>query len=259
MEKNIHKVGLFVPCCVDQFMPQTARRALLLLKNAGVDVYYPDDLTCCGKDLFVQGNREGARVLAERLMELYEECQCVVSLSSGCVAYVHKFFSSLFHNTTQHNNYRQFAEKFCDISDFLVNVIRYDASAVTFPHKVVFLDHCNTLRDYVCQSHPDVRGLRDEPRRLLQSVSGLELVEMAESDVCCGSAGLFATRYAPISDSLAQRKLRRVVEAGAEYVAFTEPQCMMHMQSYAAKHDSGIRFVHIVDILQPEEERSADV
>ena len=252
MDKKIDKVGLFVPCCIDQFAPDSAWRALRLLEGLGLECLYPSELTCCGKHLYNLGDKNGAKTLGEKLIEAFEECTYVVSLSSGCVVYIQQHFAQLFHNTTLHNSYRQLSDKCLDLSDFLVNVMHYTPTA-TFAHTVTFMDHCTTMRDYRCLAHPDSRGLREEPRQLLRSVKGLKLTEMEQNDVCCGQGGTFANDFTPISDSLTKRKIDNALAAGAEYIVGTEPGCLMQLQSYIDKSGIALKCLNLIDVLTSEE------
>ena len=243
------KVGVFVPCCVDQFAATTEMNMLGLLKRAGLVCHYPAETTCCGKELYHQGDRDAAKSLGEKMIYLIGDCTHIVSCGSACVTYMKVHFARLFHNTTLHNNYRQFVDSTYDISDFLVNVVHYRPEGVRFPHKVAFMDHCTTLRDYRCVAHPDRPGLHDEPLQLLQAVEGLQLVEMEQSDVCCGYGGLFANHFTPISDSLARRKAANAIAAGAEYIVSTEMSCLLHLQSFIDKAGLPVKCIHIVDLL----------
>lgn len=249
MFANKNTVGIFIPCCIDQFAAETGMAMVKLLEDLGYECYYPEGVTCCGKDLYHQGDRDGAKMLGEKMIELYDECSSVVSCGSGCVTYMKVHFGRLFHNTTLHNNYRQFLDKTYDLSDFLVNVVHYQPQGVAFPHRVTFMDHCTTLRDYVCTAHPDRKGLVDEPRQLLQAVEGLQLVEMEQQEVCCGYGSQFANFFTPVSDSLAKRKVANAMAAGAEYIVSTEMSCLIHLKSYIEKAGLPIRCCHLADIL----------
>lgn len=248
----MHNIGLFVPNEIDQFSPKTAWRALHLLESLGLTVTYPTGLTTCGIELYNQGDFQTAKQLGEKMIEHYEGCSYIVSLSSSCAAFIHKRFSLLFHNTTMHNEYRGFTERFVDISDFLANIIHYEPSN-HFPHRVAFLDNCQTVNDYRSPSHPDQPGLVNEPRELLKAVPELELVEMQQRDICCGYGGLFTNRFTVISDRLAQQKIDNVMDANAEYVVSTDMGCLLHLKSYAEKKGTNIGFLHIVDILAADE------
>lgn len=256
LSRKPSKVGLFVPCCMDQFAPLTAQKAMRLFESLDLQIFYPTELTCCGMELYLQGDRDGAKSLGEKLISLYDDCSHIVSLSSGCVVYMQKNFGRLFHNTTLHNNYRQFVERCYDFSDFLINVLHVDDGKspyrlpeTSFEHKVTVMDHCTTLGDYHCLAHPATPGLRNEPRRLLHTVKGLQLVEMQQQEVCCGSGGTFASQFTPISDSLAQRKVNNALAAGAEYITSTEMRCLLHINSFAEKNNIPVKCMHIIDII----------
>ena len=245
------KVGIYVPLSIDQFSPATAWNTIRLLESIGLECYYPSDLTSCGMEMYHLGERETAKRLGEQMIDMYEDCHFVVSCSSAAVVYMQLQFGKLFHNTTKHNSYRQFIDKCLDLSDFLVNVVHY-APTASFPHCVAYLDHCTTLRNYHCVSHPDTPGLTKEPRALLSSVQGLKLVEMAQADVCCGYGGLFANEFTPISDSLAKRKIDHALSMNAEYIVSTEPSCLLNLQSYIDKRNIPLKCLYIADVLWSE-------
>ena len=253
MDTKIQKVGLFVPCCIDQFAPQSALKTIKLLDGLGISYHYPMQLTCCGKKLYHQGDKNSAKSLGEKLIEEFDDCTYVVCLSSGCVVYIQKHFGKLFHNTTFHNSYRQMIDKCYDLSDFLVNVLHYTPTAA-FNHTVTYMDHCTTMRDYRCLAHPETAGLREEPRHLLRLVPQLRLVEMTQKDVCCGLGDLFANDFTPISDSLTKRKIDNALAVGAEIITSSEPSCLMHLQSYIDKAGIHLKCMNIIDLLVPDEQ-----
>lgn len=257
MNINDYKVGLFVPCDIDQFAPETAWNTIHLLEGIGLEVFYPDELTGSGMELYNQGDIHTAKMLGEKMIEMYEGCTHVVSLSSATVAYAQLHFATLFHNTTMHNEYRGFIEHFVDLSDFLVNTIHYTPTNV-FPHRVAFMDNCQTVNDYRSPSHPSEVGLRREPRELLKAVPELELVEIGVMPtktwadpgvICCGYGGLFANRFTVISDNMAERKINEALAVGAQYITSTETGCLLHLKSYAEENRINIKFAHIADII----------
>lgn len=243
-----YKVGLFVPYGIDQFSPETAWKALHLLEGQGLEVYYPTELTGCGMELYYQGDTQTAKLLGERMIEAFEGCTYVVSLSSASVAYAQLRFPTLFRNTTMHNEYRGFIDHFIDYSDFLANVIHYTPNE-SFPHSVVIMDNCQTLNDYRSPSHPETTGLHDETRQLLGKVPALKLVEMPQGEICCGFGGLFANNYTVISNKMAQMKIDNAIAAEADYIVSTETSCLLHLRSYAEKNKKKINFAHMADIL----------
>jgi len=127
-----------------------------------------------------------------------------------------------------------------ELSDFLVNILKVEDMGAKFPHKVTFHDSCSALREY---------GLKDEPRKLLSKVEGLELIEMNESDTCCGFGGTFAVKNTAISTAMAANKVRNALETGAEYIVSTEASCLMNINGYINKHQLPVKGIHLADIL----------
>lgn len=240
MESNKLKVGIFVPCCIDQFYPQTGMKMIALLQRLGCNCTYPVEQTCCGQDLYLNGDREGARLLAEKMINMFQPYDYVVGCSSGCVAYMKRFFGEMFYNSSYHNEFGKFTNKVMDITDFLANILQYTPSDRIFPHKVAVLDHCRTIHDY---------GLFDEPRTLLKAINGLELVELHDHS-CCGFGDTFANYFEPISTEMVKQKVAAAQTAGAEYIVSTEPTCLMHLQSYLNKEGIDIKCCHIIDLLE---------
>ncbi|MFO7997803.1 MAG: (Fe-S)-binding protein, partial [Bacteroidales bacterium] len=92
-------------------------------------------------------------------------------------------------------------------------------------------------------------GLKDEPRELLRYVAGLEMIEMQESDVCCGFGGTFSVKHEAIATAMAEQKVQHAQATGAEYIVSTEASCLMHMAGYIQKHQIPIKTMHIADLL----------
>jgi len=110
----------------------------------------------------------------------------------------------------------------------------------TFPHKVTFHDSCSALREY---------GIKDEPRILLSQVQGLELVEMEESDTCCGFGGTFAVKNNAISSAMTQMKVQNALATGVEYLISTEASCLLNINGYCKKYKLPLKGIHLADIL----------
>jgi L-lactate dehydrogenase complex protein LldE len=153
---------------------------------------------------------------------------------------VRNYYDEMFYNSALHNEYRLLKKNIYEVSDFLVNVLNIRDLGATFNHRVTYHDSCAALREY---------GLRDEPRILLEHVRGLELVEMQETNTCCGFGGTFSVKHEPISTAMADYKIKRALETGAEYIVSTDASCLMHQQGYIDKHSLPVNTIHLVDIL----------
>ncbi len=233
-------IDLFIPCFVDQIYPETGMNMLKILKKAGVDVHYNPEQTCCGQMAFNIGFRDEAKELGNKFIVDFPNERPIVGPSASCVGYVRNYYHDLFHNTANHLEYKRVVRNIFEISDFLVNQIKFTDFGASFPHKVTYHDSCAGLREY---------GLKQEGRLLLSKVKGLELIEMKDTHVCCGFGGTFSVKHEPISTAMAEQKVRHAIETGAEYIVSTDLSCLMHQHSYAQKQKLPIKVIHLVDIL----------
>jgi L-lactate dehydrogenase complex protein LldE len=233
-------IDLFIPCFVDQIYPETGMNMLKILKKAGVEVHYNPEQTCCGQMAFNSGFRDEAKELGNKFIKDFPHERPIVGPSASCVGYVRNYYHDLFHNTANHLEYKRLVRNIFEVSDFLVNQIKFTDFGASFPHKVTYHDSCAGLREY---------GLKQEGRLLLSKVKGLELVEMKDTHVCCGFGGTFSVKHEPISTAMAEQKVQHAIETGAEYIVSTDLSCLMHQNSYAQKHKLPIKVIHLVDIL----------
>ena len=127
-----------------------------------------------------------------------------------------------------------------ELSDFLVNKLNVTDLGATFKHKVTYHDSCASLREY---------KLKDEPRKLLAHVKGLELVEMKDTHVCCGFGGTFSVKHEAISTAMAEQKVQHALDTEAEFIISTDSSCLMHQEGYINKHKLPIKVIHLADVL----------
>lgn len=234
-------VDLFVSCVIDQFYPMTAMNVLKLLQACKVDVEYNPEQTCCGKFAFKSGFVDEAKTLGEKFLKDFPNNRPVVGINASCVGFIKTRYKELFYNTASHLEYKRLVGNIFELTEFLVNVLKVDFTDAVFPHKVVYHDSCSSLREL---------ALKDEGRRLLSKVNGLELIELEHPEVCCGYGNsLFAVQHESISCALAKKKLDEAIEAGAEYLVTNDMSCLMHLDSYAKKQNLPINIIHIADVL----------
>lgn len=234
------QVELFIPCFVDQLYPQTAGNLRRLFERIGLEVFYNKEQTCCGQMAFNSGYWDETRVLGEKLVKELSVNRAVVGPSASCIGMIKNYYPDFFYNSSLHLQYKQLQKHIYEVTDFLVNVVKVTEVGARFPHKVTYHDACAALREY---------GIRSEPRVLLENVAGLELVEMEESEECCGFGGTFAVKNEPISIAMGQQKLENAIATGAEYIVSTEASCLMHLQGIIDKQKLPVKTIHIVDIL----------
>lgn len=153
---------------------------------------------------------------------------------------VKNYYNDLFTNTAVHNKCRSIQSHIIELSDFLVNVLNKDYFGAELEGKAVYHDSCAGLRE--CK-------IKAEPRALLEKVHGLELLEMPDSETCCGFGGTFAVKFEGISSAMAQQKVNNALAVGAEYIISTDTSCLMHLQAYIDKENLKIKTMHLADVL----------
>jgi L-lactate dehydrogenase complex protein LldE len=233
-------VELFIPCFIDQLYPQTAFNTIKILEKAGCKVVYNAEQTCCGQPAYNAGFWEEAKVVGGKFLNDFSETNYIVSPSASCTGMVKNSYNDLFTNTVVHNKCRAIQSNIHELSDFLVNILKKDYFGAELEGRAVYHDSCSGLRE--C-------NIKAEPRQLLSKVHGLDLVEMKDTDVCCGFGGTFAVKFDGISSAMAEQKVNNALEMGADYIISTDSSCLLNLQAYIDQHNLKIRTKHIADVL----------
>jgi L-lactate dehydrogenase complex protein LldE len=234
------RVALFVTCIVDQALPEVGVAAVRLLRKAGYEVDFPMSQTCCGQPFFNSGFRDEARTLAQRMIEIFEPYPYVVAPSGSCTAMVRVEFPHLFDELPGWRRRAQrLADKTYELSQFLVHVAHWRPEPVASGLQVTYHDSCHMNR---------LLHVHDEPRSLL-SAAGAEIVEMRESDRCCGFGGLFSIRMPEVSNAMTADKLRQAGESGAPVLVTCDPGCLTQMRGLVG---DGLRVEHLAVVLEGE-------
>ena len=234
------KVSLFVPCFVDQLLPEVAVDTVKVLRRLGYTVEFPEDQTCCGQPAFNTGYWSEARPCAEHFVRVFKHADVVVCPSGSCATMVRTFYAELLAGSSLREDAIAVAGRTFELSEFLVKVAGVTQVGATFPHAVTYHASCHGLREL---------HLRDEPLQLLRAVDGLKLVEMARSEECCGFGGTFATKFADISAAMGNSKGESVAATGAEFVTAIDPSCLLHLQGILGKRQVPARTIHLASIL----------
>jgi L-lactate dehydrogenase complex protein LldE len=239
------KVSLFITCLVDQLCPNVGVSAVKVLRRAGCEVTFDERQTCCGQPAFNTGYRREARRFAERFIEIFEEsdADAIVSPSGSCTAMV-KHFHELFPEDEQ---WRERAEKVAkrthEFTGFLVNILKLNDLGSEGSGRVTWHDACHGLREL---------SLKEEPRRLLKSVKGVEFVEMENADVCCGFGGTFSVKYPEISAGILDNKIEAIEKAGVDAVVSCDASCLMQIAGRLSRLGSKVKTMHLAELLAVE-------
>jgi L-lactate dehydrogenase complex protein LldE len=233
-------VELFIPCFIDQLYPQTAFNTIKILEKAGCKVTYNAEQTCCGQPAYNAGFWEEAKVVGAKFLNDFSENTYIVSPSASCTGMVKNSFNDLFTNTVIHNKCRSIQNNIHELSGFLVNILKKDYFGAELEGRAVYHDSCSGLRE--C-------NIKAEPRQLLSKVHGLDLVEMKDTDVCCGFGGTFAVKFDSISSAMAEQKINNALEMEANYIISTDASCLINLQAYIDQHNLKLKTMHIADVL----------
>jgi L-lactate dehydrogenase complex protein LldE len=226
---------------MDQFYPDTATRFITALEIAGCSVNYNPEQTCCGQPSFNSGYWKETKTLAVKFLNDFGKADVVVSPSASCTGFIKNYYRKIFENDkTNLNLSEQLLPRIFEFSDFMVNQLHFTDFKAEFNHKVTFHDSCAGLREY---------GIKNEPRELLKNVKGLELIEMENTETCCGFGGTFAAKFHHISTAMTEQKVENAIKTGAEYIVSTEASCLMNMEAYIKKQKLPVKTIHLADIL----------
>lgn len=233
-------VQIFIPCFIDQLFPDTAFNMIKVLEKAGCKVKYNENQTCCGQPAFNAGFREESKIVCKKFIEDFSGREFIVTPSASCAGFVKNYYHKLLSGASNINDIRAMQSRIFELGDFLVNIAKKVDFGAHFPHKVTYHDSCAALRE--CH-------IKKEPRKLLEHVRGLELVEMKDVETCCGFGGTFAVKFEDISGAMADQKITHAVDTGADYIISTDASCLMHLDGFSSKQGKKIQTIHLADVL----------
>ncbi len=235
------RVALFVTCLVDMFRPSIGFASIKLLEDAGCEVIVPRGQTCCGQPAWNSGDRETAKAIARQVIAEFEGFDFVVAPSGSCGATLAQDYVAMFDVTDPwHPRALAMGAKTHEIVSFLTDVMGVKSVESALPVVATYHDACSGLR---------ALGVKQQPRRLLASVAGLELREMMEADVCCGFGGTFCVKYPNISNVMVSDKTANAAATGAELLLAGDLGCLMNMAGKARREGRNMRVRHVVEVL----------
>lgn len=247
------KVGLFIPCYVDQFYPSVGMAAVALLERHGVEVEYPEDQACCGQPLANSGCGGAARWLLERFVRIFGDYEHVVCPSGSCVSMVRVHYRGLVGDPAKpalRARLDRLARSTYELCEFLVDVMKLERISGRFAHKVGLHHSCHGLRELRLGSGSERRIARfDKVGRLLAGLDGIELVSPARPDECCGFGGTFAVTEEAVSAAMGRDRLADHERAGAEIVTAVDMSCLMHLDGLIRRDRRPLRVMHVAEIL----------
>ncbi len=233
-------VQIFIPCFVDQLFPATAFNMIKVLEKAGCTVSYNTAQTCCGQPAFNAGFWDEAKSVCTKFLKDFSGNEYIVSPSASCVGFVRNYYSKLFENSSMHHEVVDTGKRIFEFSEFLTHILKIENVGASLPGKATYHDSCAGLRE--CK-------IKEEPRKLLSQVRGLELAEMNDVETCCGFGGTFAVKFEGISVAMGEQKVENALATGADYLISTDHSCLMHLEGYIRHKGYKLQTMHLADVL----------
>lgn len=235
------RVGLFVTCLVDFVRPSVGFATVKLLEDAGCHVEVPKAQTCCGQPAFNSGDRQDTKLIAGQVIQAFRGYDYVVVPSGSCGGMISTHYTELFEGDPDlARDAEDLASRTYELLQFLVDVMGVDAVDANFDGQVTYHDACAGLREL---------GLKGQARTLLSSVAGLEIKELAETEVCCGFGGTFCVKYPEISNKMVDQKAQSVEATGADTLLAGELGCLMNIAGKLQRRGSTIHVRHVAEVL----------
>jgi L-lactate dehydrogenase complex protein LldE len=235
------RVGLFVTCLADGMRPSVAFAAVKLLQDAGCNVEVPPAQTCCGQPALNSGDSGNARQIAQQVITAFEGFDAVVGPSGSCMGTLRHDYPALFADSPAWRaRAEDLARRSHELLSFLVDVLKVAGVQARYAGTVTCHDSCAGLREL---------GIKDQPRQLLRSVSGLELVEMQGTEECCGFGGTFCVKYPEISTQMVDDKIAHIQASGAATVVGGDLGCLLNIAGRMRRRGLPVRVVHTAEVL----------
>ena len=251
--RAVQGVVLFAGCIMSTVFAETGRATLRVLLAHGCSVELPVGQGCCGALTVHAGDLDGARVMARRNIEAFERSGLayIIVNAAGCGAALKEYAHLLSADPLYAERAAQFSARVRDISEFLSDQ-PVPAAVRSLPLRVTYQEPCHLAH---------AQRITQAPRQLLKRIPDLELVEMAESSLCCGSAGIYNITQPAMSRRLRDRKVEHTGATGADVVITANPGCQLQLQSGLRQARSNMRVMHLVDVLDMayrEDEKKSD-
>lgn len=237
---NRIQVALFATCLIDQFRPQAGFAAARLLEMADCDVSVPLQ-TCCGQPAYNGGNERDAVALARNVIDKFSQCEFVVVPSASCAGMLKNHYPKLLEKDAVWSERAQkLADKTHELFSFLVNIRGMKEVTAKCKRRTAYHDSCSSLREVKCAR---------EARALLSTVDGLELVDIPDSETCCGFGGLFSVKHPELSARMADDKIANIKNTGADLLVGPDLGCLIHLAGRLSREGRKMEVRHAAELL----------
>ena len=240
------KIGLFVPCYVDQFYPKVAIATLELLQKLGCDVSFPMKQTCCGQPMANSGYEHLTKDCDANFIANFAEFDYIVSPSGSCTLHVKDHLSDKKNEQLA----TQIRKRVYELTEFITDILKIEKIEGNFPHRVGLHQSCHGQRMLHLSQMSELNApFFSKPEQLLSGINGLELVSLSKKDECCGFGGTFCVTEEAISAKMGQDRVKDHENQHVEYITGYDMSCLMHLEGILKRQKSDIKVIHIAQIL----------
>jgi len=239
------KVGLFIPCYIDQFYPQVAIATMELLEKLGCEIVFPLNQTCCGQPMANSGFSKLSEGCDKNFVDNFSGVDYIVSPSGSCVLHVKEHLHDKDEHAASH-----IRQHIYELSEFIVDVLAIENITASFPHKVGIHVSCHGQRGLHLSSMSElVAPSFSKPEQLLAKVKGLELTKPKRLDECCGFGGTFCVFEEAVSVKMGKDRIIEHEANEVEYITGVDVSCLMHLEGILKRNGSKVKTIHIAEIL----------
>ena len=220
------KVGLFIPCYINQYYPNVAIATYKLLKHLNLDVNYPLEQTCCGQPLANSGYERYTKDGIEHFIKIFKDFDVIISPSGSCTLFVkeHPLFN------------RNSDIRIMELSEFLIENKSMNQISVSYPRHVGVLQCCHGLRGLQLGKSSELMEIGESTIiRILAKVKDIKLVKPDRMDDCCGFGGTFSIKEPELSVKMGHDRISDFIKNGAEILTGTDVSCLMHLEGIIRK------------------------
>ena len=242
-------VNVFIPCCMDLFVPAAAKATISILEKLGDECYYNEAQTCCGRQFFSRGDRNTASHLAYLHTTYYDNEHNIVVPSAACAGFIKGYYSQLIDTQAFPKSVKHITQKTFELCDYIVNEKKVTKLGNVFPHKVFYYESCASRNLY---------RSGDEVQTLLENTEGLQLFTNPSLHVCCSANGDFAMHNHEMSEFLLKKIVDAIVETGAEYVTCADLHCLQYIDAFVQSQDIELEVIPLPCILDAKESKNED-
>ena len=251
------RIALFATCIADSMFPQAPQATVAILERLGHEVVFPESQVCCGQMHANTGYFTQASSLIRNHVRTFEpvldgEWDAVVVPSGSCAGatrHEQALVAEHVGDSALARRSKEVAARTYELSELLIDVLGVTDVGASFPHRVTYHPTCHSMR---------IAKVGDRPLRLLEAVDGIDLVPLPDAEVCCGFGGTFSMKNYETSTAMLADKVSNVMSTRAEVLCMGDYSCLMHVGGGLSRLNSGVRIIHLAEILASTKDQPFD-